>query len=147
MNEKEFFGLDHQLGPMHLGTPRVELDKGYRPDATVTDRGGSLKYIIEFETTTSRKAFLGGMTKAEFYAETHGIEIDLLFVITERPNTRKQSIRDHLAPYLTWMKARRLDKFGIQNVLIISDEAYRESTKRMERFGLGDFIKRCMVAA
>ncbi|MFX6815216.1 hypothetical protein ABTH42_18715, partial [Acinetobacter baumannii] len=78
-----------------------QLTKGYKPDTVLQKRN---EYIImECDTGTSRKGYLGAMLKASKYLtnEKNGV---LILVIKEKPNTTVKQIAEHLREYLIWLK-------------------------------------------
>ncbi len=101
-------------------------------------------FIIEVETTPSRKTLVGDLTKAEKFCEDGGYCSKLLIVLTERPNTTKNQIASHLNPYLDWFKSKRTKKAGVSDVLIITDEEYKTSVSCEEVFGGPQFTRRCL---
>ncbi|MGB4775859.1 MAG: hypothetical protein WBP45_11845, partial [Daejeonella sp.] len=78
-----------------------QLVKGYKPD-TVLQKGN--EYIImECDTGTSRKGYLGAMLKAAKFL-TNEKNGKLILVIKEKPNTTVKQIAEHLREYLSWLK-------------------------------------------
>jgi hypothetical protein len=78
-----------------------QLTKGYKPD-TVLQKGNDY-IIMECDTGTSRKGYLGALMKAARFLtkEMNGV---LILVIKEKPNTTVKQIAEHLREYLKWLK-------------------------------------------
>lgn len=101
MKDRLFKNLLHSADGFAVLNSGGQLTKGYKPD-TVLQKGN--EYIImECDTGTSRKGYLGAMLKAaKFLAnEKKGI---LILVIKEKPNTTVKQIAEHLRGYLIWLK-------------------------------------------
>lgn len=101
MKDKLFKNLLHSAEGYSVLNSGGQLAKGYRPD-TVLQKDN--EYIImECDTGTSRKGYLGAMLKAARFLikEKNGT---LILVIKEKPNTTVKQIAEHLREYLTWLK-------------------------------------------
>ncbi len=144
MIEREFKKLNHQFGNYQAMPFGSKACSGYRPDFTLYNRKNQLTFIIEFETTPSRKTVLGDLTKAEKFCEDKGHYARLLIVLKERTNTTKEQIAAHLKPYLKWLKKKRTNKVGVSNAFVITDKDYRTSVSRKEAFGSKEFMSRCL---
>jgi hypothetical protein len=144
MNEREFRELEHQFGKYHANDFGSEVCEGYRPDLILLRRGYKLAYIIEFESTPSRKTIIGDLTKAEKFSEDEIRSVILVIVLRERSNTKKQQIISHLKPYFTWFKSRATKKAGLSDVFIITDKDYKASVSSGEVFGSPEFCERCL---
>lgn len=101
MKDKLFKNLLHNAEGYSVLNSGGQLVKGYKPD-TVLQKGN--EYIImECDTGTSRKGYLGAMLKAASFLsnERKGI---LVLVIKEKPNTKVKQIAEHLQEYLVWLQ-------------------------------------------
>lgn len=101
MKDKLFKNLLHSAEGYSVLNSGGQLAKGYKPD-TVLQKDN--EYIImECDTGTSRKGYLGAMLKAARFLikEKNGT---LILVIKEKPNTTVKQIAEHLREYLTWLK-------------------------------------------
>jgi hypothetical protein len=101
MKDNLFKRLLHNAKGYSLVKTGGQLVKGYKPD-TVLSKGN--EYIImECDTGTSRKGYLGAMLKAARFLtnENKGI---LILVIKEKTNTTVNQIAAHLQEYLIWLK-------------------------------------------
>lgn len=78
-----------------------QLTKGYKPDTVL--QNGNDYIIMECDTGTSRKGYLGAMLKAARFltSEKNG---KLVLVIKEKPNTTVKQIAEHLREYLAWLR-------------------------------------------
>ncbi|TWI78989.1 hypothetical protein IQ13_3380 [Lacibacter cauensis] len=100
MKDKLFKNLLHSAEGYAVLNSGGQLAKGYKPDTVLQKEN---EYIImECDTGTSRKGYLGAMLKAAKYLikEKNGI---LILVIKEKPNTTVKQIAEHLREYLTWL--------------------------------------------
>lgn len=101
MKDKLFKNLLHNAEGYSVLNSGGQLVKGYKPD-TVLIKGDNY-IIMECDTGTSRKGYLGAMLKAARFLtnEKNGI---LVLVIKEKPNTTVKQIAEHLREYLAWLK-------------------------------------------
>jgi hypothetical protein len=101
MKDKLFKNLLHSAEGYVVFNSGGQLTKGYKPDTVLQKEN---EYIImECDTGTSRKGYLGAMLKAARFltSEKNG---KLILVIKEKPNTTVKQIAEHLREYLTWLK-------------------------------------------
>lgn len=101
MNDATFRALQH-VAENYIVTGRGhKLVDGYKPDAVLNFESNYI--IMECDTGTTRKGFLGGMIKAaKFLTENrNGV---FIAVVAERDNTKAQQIFKHLSPYFEWVK-------------------------------------------
>lgn len=101
MKDKLFKNLLHSAEGYTVLNSGGQLTKGYKPDTVLQNKN---EYIImECDTGTSRKGYLGAMLKAAKYLtnERDGV---LILVIKEKPNTTVKQIAEHLREYLAWLK-------------------------------------------
>jgi hypothetical protein len=101
MRDNIFKQLLHTADGYSVLNSGGQLTKGYKPD-TVLQKGNDY-IIMECDTGTSRKGYLGAMLKAARFmnSEKKGI---LILVIKEKPNTTVKQIAVHLREYLVWLK-------------------------------------------
>lgn len=101
MKDKLFKNLLHNAEGYSVLNSGGQLAKGYKPDAVLKKENDYI--IMECDTGTSRKGYLGAMLKAARFLtnEKNGI---LVLVIKEKPNTTVKQIAEHLREYLTWLK-------------------------------------------
>jgi|GEM_PF-1980389 len=144
MIEKQFRRLDHRFGTHRPSEFGSQVCDGYRPDFILRNRRNQLAFIIEFESTPSRKTVLGDLTKAEKFSEDERRYATLAIVLRERSNTTAKQIAVHLKPYLGWLKKRRKKEAGLSTVLVITDKGYKASVSRKEAFGSRKFLNRCL---
>lgn len=147
MNEHEFEALPHRLGTWSIATRRSQVSTGYRPDFTIHDTARQIVFIIEFETTPSRKTVLGDLAKAERHLSIVGRSAPLLIVLHERSNTTAGQVARHLQPYLEWFRTRRNGQHGVSELLVISDDDYVQSVAAGENLGSPAFRLRCAQVA
>lgn len=101
MRDRLFKNLSHSAEGYSVLNSGGQLAKGYKPDTVLQKQN---EYIImECDTGTSRKGYLGAMLKAARFLsnEKKGI---LILVIKEKPNTTVKQIANHLWEYLAWLK-------------------------------------------
>lgn len=101
MKDNLFKQLVHAAKGYEILLSGKQLSKGYKPDCVLLGNDGYI--IMECDTGTSRKGYLGAMMKAaRFLSKTNtGV---LVLVIKEKPNTTVRQIADHLRDYLSWLK-------------------------------------------
>src|SRR5258705_11773932 len=117
MHDALFKNLAHNAGGYQIISQGQQLDKGYKPDVVLKSQD---EYIImECDTGTTRKGYIGGMVKAAKYlsGDKKGIAV---FVIQEKNNTTVKQIHLHLIPYFEWIKPLT----NLQAVYLISTKAY-----------------------
>ena len=99
--DKVFKTLNHSYkGFVTLYTGQ-EIEPGYKPDLVL--RKANQYIILESETATSRKTYVGGMMKAAHFLQNKK-KGKLIFVVYPKKNTKAVSIAMHLRPYLDWIK-------------------------------------------
>lgn len=101
MKDKLFKNLLHSAEGYAVLNSGGQLTKGYKPDTVL--KNGNEYIIMECDTGTSRKGYLGAMLKAARFltSEKSG---KLILVIKEKPNTTVKQIAEHLREYLAWLK-------------------------------------------
>lgn len=101
MKDKLFKNLLHSAEGYAVLNSGGQLTKGYKPDTVLQKDNDYI--IMECDTGTSRKGYLGAMLKAARFltSEKNG---KLILVIKEKPNTTVKQIAEHLREYLTWLK-------------------------------------------
>ena len=144
MIERQFKQLNHQFGDYQAKKFGSEVCEGYRPDLILLNSRNQPVFIIEFETTPSRKTLVGDLTKAEKFCEESKRSATLVIVLRERSNTTRKQITSHLKPYFAWFKSKGTRKAGVSNVLIITDKDYKTSVSCREALGSTEFRKRCL---
>ena len=143
MQDKIFKGLQHQVGKGNkIASTGKDVSKRYKPDVTVEDAKGNLLYILECEQKTDRKAFLGDLIKAEFYAEDNKQKPRLIIVMQVFKNTTTKQIAAHLRPYIEWLKSKKGGKLSLSAVQVLSDEDYEQSIRAGKTLGSAAFKKR-----
>lgn len=144
MIERQFRRLKHQFGLYKYSKFGSQVCEGYRPDYVLRNSKNQLAFIIEFESTPSRKTVVGDLTKAAKFSEDERCSATLLIVLRERSNTTRKQIASHLKPYFTWFRKRQTQKAGISKVLVITDKEYKASVSSKEAFGSREFRGRCL---
>lgn len=101
MKDSLFKQLSHSADGYSVVNSGRQLAKGYKPDTVLQKQNDYI--IMECDTGTSRKGYLGAMLKAARFLtdEKNGI---LILVIKEKPNTTVKQIAEHLREYLIWVK-------------------------------------------
>ena len=94
-----------------------ELVKGYKPNTVLQKKNEFI--IMECDTGTSRKGYLGAMIKAAKFLSNDKSGI-LIFVIKEKSNTKVHQISEHLKDYFTWIKPLT----NLRAIHLISNEKY-----------------------
>jgi len=142
MLDKEFKKLTHCTGSDHVATRGTEVAPGYMPDITVCDASGKLTFILESESKTDRKAFLGDLIKAEMYAEEKEADPVLIIVMRQFSNTTSKQIADHLLRYVKWLAKKQGGRLKLSGVQVLYDSEYQESNERGEPLASNAFKAR-----
>lgn len=142
MKDAEFKALNHPAGNNIIVTRGTAVAAGYKPDITITDTNGQLKYILESEQKTDRKAFLGDLLKAEMHAEQHSASPELVIVMQQFSNTTTKQIADHMSPYKQWLAQKNGGKLNISAIHVLSDVDYLQAIAAGENIGSQAFKKR-----
>jgi hypothetical protein len=132
MQDSLFKNLLHNADGYQIISNGQEIDKGYKPDVVLKNEDDYI--IMECDTNTTRKGYIGGMVKAAKYLSGNkkGIAV---FVIKEKNNTTVKQIHSHLIPYFEWIKQLT----NLRAVYLISTEAYCPFDKPLGLFG-SDFM-------
>ena len=146
MKDADFKNYNHCIGDLQITSWGQEVSTGYKPDLTIRNSNGKLMFIVECEQKTDRKAFLGGLIKAEKYAEDIGETPGLVFVMQSFDNTTVQQIGTHLKPYLSWL-SKRQGGLRLSRVVVISDVEYKNSVINNEIICSPSFLKRAFIVA
>jgi hypothetical protein len=115
------------------------VSSGYKPDVTVRDSSGVLKFILESEQKTDRKAYLGALLKAEMYAEQQNARPELIVVMQVFKNTRTKQIADHLRPYKNWLASKKGGVLSLSAIHVLSDTEYLAAIAAIEIIGSAAF--------
>jgi|SRR5208337_2032949 len=143
MKDLDFKNAKHLVGDLKIRSRGEEVAKGYKPDLTLVDGSGQLKFIVECEgQKTDRKAILGGWIKAEKYAQEKNASPTFVIVMHPSDNTTVDQIANHLQPYLTWLNGLIPRGLNLAEVLVLSDEQYFSSQRSGEIIGSSAFRAR-----
>lgn len=101
MKDNDFKNLLHNADGYEIISRGLEIVKGYKPDVVL--KQGDQYIIMECDTGTTRKGYIGAMIKAAKFlsGEKKGIAV---FVIKEKKNTTVKQIHAHLRPYFEWIE-------------------------------------------
>jgi hypothetical protein len=116
-----FKSLNHKADNYKIVSKGIALSSGYKPDIVLQNNKDYI--IIECETGTSRKGYVGGMVKAAKFLTGDNTGI-LVYVIKEKSNTNEQQIQAHLTEYFEWMKKLT----NLKAIYIISTDKYCPAT-------------------
>lgn len=125
MEDSFFKNLLHNADNFTIISTGQEIAKGYKPDIVLQN---DEEYIImECDTGSTRKGFVGGMIKAAKYltGDKKGIAV---FVIKEKKNTTVKQIHAHLIPYFEWIQPIT----NLNAVYIISTDEYCSLTSPLK---------------
>jgi len=142
MKDSEFKDAEHPVGDLVIATRGTVVSTGYKPDVTVKDHAGVLRFILESEQKTDRKAFLGDLLKAEVYAEMQDAHPELIIVMQPASNTTTKQIADHLRPYKQWLEGKKSGELNLAAVQVVSDTEYGEAIVAGELLGSPAFKRR-----
>ena len=117
MEDSVFKNLQHNASDFSIIATGQEIAKGYKPDVVL--QNGDDYIIMECDTGTTRKGYIGGMIKAAKFlsGEKHGIAV---LVIKEKKNTTVQQIHSHLIPYFEWIEPLT----NLRAIYVISTDEY-----------------------
>ncbi|WP_445360196.1 hypothetical protein ACJJIL_16140 [Microbulbifer sp. EKSA005] len=143
MKDNVFKGLNHPIASGEtIATTGQAVTPGYKPDITINDAGGSLKYILESEQKTDRKAFLGDLMKAEMYSENISASPELIIVMQVFSNTTTEQIADHIRPYANWLASKNGGSLSLSAIQVVSDQEYAAAILAGEILGSRQFKAR-----
>lgn len=100
MKDSLFKKLQHNAENFKIISTGREITKGYKPDVVLRNCDDYI--IMECDTSSTRKGYVGGMIKAAKYltGKKKGI---VVFVIKEKKNTTVKQIHSHLSSYFEWI--------------------------------------------
>jgi hypothetical protein len=139
MKDAQFKALAHLIGTHVVSTRGAAVSLGYKPDVTVRDSSGVLKFILESEQKTDRKAYLGALLKAEMYAEQQKARPELIVVMQIFKNTSTKQIADHLRPYKIWLESKKGGALNLSAIHVLSDAEYVSAIAAVEIIGSAAF--------
>ena len=139
MRDIEFKALDHPVGDFVIASRGTVVATGYKPDVTVRDAEKKLRFILESEQKTDRKAFLGALVKAEMYAEQEGASPELVIVMQPASNTTTRQIANHLRPYKEWLTRIKGGNLSLTAIQVMSDDDYLTATSSGNVLGSQSF--------
>jgi hypothetical protein len=142
MKDSEFKALKHPVGKYIIASTGSNVSTGYKPDITVKNLGGELKFIIESEQKTDRKAFLGDLLKAEMHSEQQKAHPELIIVMQPFANTTTKQIADHLRPYKQWLAQKNGGQLNLSEVHVLSAVEYQAAIDANEVLGSNAFKSR-----
>jgi hypothetical protein len=141
MKDADFKALNHPTSGDFVVTCGTEVSPGYKPDIIVRDASSKLRFILECEQKTDRKAFLGDLLKAEIYADQQGARPTLIIVMKPHRNTTTRQIADHLKPYIAWLALKNGGQLNLTNVHVLSDSEYLQAIRSNMCMGSSAFKK------
>lgn len=124
IKDRDFKMLKHSFTDYSVYKTGQELAKGYKPDYVLAN--GNDFIILESESKTDRKAYLGALIKAAHFLQGENTGM-LVFVILERGNTNLPQIVNHLKPYYEWIQ----DKTNLREIFLIESGTYFSSGQVM----------------
>lgn len=135
MRDREFKQLRHCVGNNRVATRGKKVAPGYFPDMTVRDPKGHLLFIVEHESKTDRKALLGDVVKAEWFAEKENATPTLIIVMKRSNNATVKQIGNHLPLYSTWLAKLKGGRMSLSAIRIMEHEDYSQSLENKEEMG------------
>lgn len=127
MKDAAFKALNHPIGANVVGSTGSAVAPGYKPDVTVKDSQGAIRFILESEQKTDRKAFLGDLLKAEMYSEQQKATPELIVVMQQFGNTTTKQIADHIRPYKHWLAQKNGGALSLSAIHVLSDAEYLQA--------------------
>lgn len=117
MKDIVFKSLPHAAHGFKTYSSGKPIADGYKPDFVMSK--GNEFIIMECDTGTSRKGYLGGLVKAAKFL-TKKKTGRLIYFIKEKDNTTVYQIANHLESYYEWIK----DITNLNSVSIIAVDKY-----------------------
>ncbi|MBE4032475.1 hypothetical protein J4H25_20030 [Vibrio alginolyticus] len=145
MKDSEFKSFSHKLPLGHeisSNGQNISVIGNYRPDISIKDASGTIQIVLESETKSDRKAFIGALTHAFKYADESNVSFTLVFVMKETGNqTTVEQVANNLRPYYVWLQG--VVKTKLKGTFLVSDDAYVKSKECGERILSTEFKARC----
>ena len=116
-----------------------ELVKGYRPDRVY--RRGSQWVIVEIESQTSRKGFIGGAIKAAMYYDRQNIgRGKFIYIVSEKNFKNLRALKAQMETPLGWLK-----EYGIPvpPTFLVHDTTVHKLSRDGYKFPSTRFFGRC----
>ncbi len=145
MRDTDFKNGNHCLptGSSILTNGKNIID-GYRPDLSIVDSNNNIYLILESESKSDRKAFIGALVKASHFAYHNEKSVTLIFVMKEVKNqTTVAQVSSNIEPYFQWLCG--LGSTQLNRVCFISDIAYLKSVNNNETLLSDKFLENCIV--
>lgn len=142
MKDSEFKNLEHPIGDLIIASRGERVSPGYKPDVTVRDHTGRLRFILESEQKTDRKAFLGDLLKAEMFSEDQDANPELIIVMQTFRNTTTLQIAEHIRPYKQWLARKNGGAIKLSEIHVLSDSEYLDAIRAGEPLGSMPFKRR-----
>lgn len=117
-----FKALKHTCKGYETFLKGATLESGYKPDFVL--KCGNEYIILESENSSSRKTFVGALTKAAHFLQGERTGT-LVLVIVPKKNTKASSIAKHLKNYFIWIKSIS----NIKEVYVIDAKEYLVNEK------------------
>ena len=102
-----------------------EAASGYKPDR-VYQKGKNV-WVVEIESTTSRKGFIGGYLKAQKYFDDEFSGRGKLLFILNREKRNRDAITRQIDHYHRWLKGRGI---AVQPTYLIDDHHLKQLKRR-----------------
>lgn len=101
--------IKNLLDKLPTNTARIVNDgefvaDGYKPDRVYTRNG--VTWIIEIESSTSRKGFIGGYLKAQKYFDDNGISKGRMLFIINEAKRNLDAVGNQISQYHHWLKEK-----------------------------------------
>lgn len=145
LKDSEFKVFSHKLPLGHeisSNGQNISVIGNYRPDISIKDASGTIQIVLESETKSDRKAFIGALTHAFKYADESNVSFTLVFVMKETGNqTTVEQVANNLRPYYVWLQGVVTTK--LKGTFLVSDDAYVKSKECGERILSTEFQARC----
>ena len=142
MEDADFKALNHPIGTNVVASTGTAVSPGYKPDVTVKDSQGTIRFILESEQKTDRKAFLGDLLKAEMHSEQQKAAPELIIVMQQYGNTTTKQIADHIRPYKLWLAQKKGGVLSLSAIHVLSDAEYLQAIAAGDQLGSQAFKSR-----
>ncbi|WP_445357039.1 hypothetical protein ACJJIC_12160 [Microbulbifer sp. ANSA002] len=113
-----------------------QVATGYKPDCVYKE--GNKLWVLELESSTSRKGFIGGYIKAQkYFQENYPYDGRLLFIINHKKRNL-MPIYQQIKQYHEWLKENGI---SVMPTYLMYDEPLLELTKRDVSIFSEEFLK------
>ena len=146
LKDSDFKNFPHKLpkgSKIYSRGENISTIGNYRPDISIINNNESY-LILESESKSDRKAFIGAIVHAFKFADEKKLNINLIIIMKETGNqTTTKQVSNNIKPYYEWLNS--IANIKLDGVFIISDTEYINSSSNDEILLSENFKKRCIT--